>query len=383
MSARPKLLYLVAEDWYFHSHRLPMVRAAQRAGFDVAVVTNVKNHRKAIEDEGVRVIPLSLDRRSLNPFGALLCILRVAAVYRREKPALVHHIAMKPVLYGSVAAALAGVPCVVNAFAGLGYVFSAQDRRARVLRPVLLACFRFLLRRKGSCLLFQNADDQALMKRYGLVDDIRATVIPGSGVDLNIWAAGPPPAEGKEIVCAFSGRMIGIKGLETLQEAFKILEKTAPDLRLWLCGAPDPANPGSWSGERLRDWAASCQNVAYKGHCSNMQEVWRQAHIAVQPSWGGEGVPKALLEAAACGRPLVATDVPGCRDVVQDGRNGFLVPPRDAAALAAALARLAAAGPDVRRNMGAESRKIVAERGFSAEAVTDLAEALYRRCVSC
>lgn len=375
MADRPKIIFLVTEDWYFYSHRLPMARAAARAGYDVAVATNIDQHREKIEAENIRVIPLSLNRRSLNPFAALACLFKLRRLYRTEQPQLVHHIAMKPVLLGAIAAWMAGVPRVINAFAGLGYLFTADTKKAVWLRSALVPVFRILLRRQGSLLLLQNADDRDLLARLNMTPPDETHIIRGSGVELADYTVRPLPGDG--FICAFAGRMIDIKGLSTLQTAFSRLANTHPHIRLWLCGRPDPANPGSWSEARLQSWAAA-DNVEYKGQC-DMRDVWGQVHAAVQPSWGGEGIPKSLLEAAACGRAIVATDVPGCREVVHDGRNGYLVPPRDADALAEAIARLAD-DPAQLATMGSESRKIV-ESDLSAEQVGAQAESLYRRCL--
>lgn len=372
-----RLLFIVTEDWYFYSHRLPMARAAQRAGFEVAIATNIDKHYGAISDAGIRVIPLGMNRRSLNPLRGLRDILRLIDIYRAEKPDVVHHIAMKPVLFGSIAAMVTDVPRVINAFAGLGYVFSAQDARARTLRVFLVTVFRPLLKRKGSVLLLQNKDDQALLAQYGLTPAGDATVlIRGSGVDMEAFAAMPflPPAP--EMIFAFSGRMIGIKGLETLQQAFMLLETECPQAKLWLCGRPDPANPGSWDDARMTAWARH-PNVEWRGHCADMAAVWAQAHVAVQASYGGEGIPKSLLEAASCARAIIASDVAGCREVVADGDNGYLVPARDARALADAVKRMAAQ-PETCAAMGARSRALVA-RDLSADSVSAQAEALYRR----
>jgi glycosyltransferase involved in cell wall biosynthesis len=376
MTAR-KLIFLVTEDRYFLSHRLPMALAAQKEGFYVAVITNAVTCRSEIEAQGVRVIPLSLERRSLNPFKALAHIRRIKNIYQREKPDLVHHIAMKPVLYGSLAAWFAGVPAVVNAFAGLGYVFTAQSGLATALRPLLLLAFRFLLKRPGSWLLLQNEDDRDLLRRHGLTPEGRTEVIRGSGIDPAQYRELPFLPMDRDFICVFSGRMIGIKGLQTLKDAFALLEKPNPRIKLWLCGAPDPGNPGSWSEEQLRNWG---ENVVYKGQCPDMAAIWAQAHAAVQPSWGGEGVPKSLLEAAASGRAIIAADVPGCRDVVEDGKNGYLAPPRDARALADALARLAA-DPERYAVMGHASRVLLEKNDFTAEAVTARTAELYRACV--
>ena len=377
--APPKLIYLVTEDWYFFSHRLPMARAAQRAGYEVAVITNVDKHLMAIESAGIRVIPMRFNRRSLNPFRALADICRLIGIYRAEKPAVVHHIAMKPVLYGAIAAMVTGVPRVINAFAGLGYVFSADSGLALGLRRVLTPCFRFLLKRPGSVLLLQNADDRALLDSCGLTPPGDATVlIRGSGVDMDAYPLHPftPPAP--EFIVAFAGRMIGIKGLETLREAFALLKTECPQARLWLCGEPDPANPGSWTAARMAAWAQE-PNVEWHGQCRDMAQKWRAAHAGVQASYGGEGIPKSLLEAAASGRAIIATDVPGCREVVRDGDNGYLIPPRDARALADAVKALAA-DPEKCAAMGLRSRALVAE-GLSADSVSAQAEALYRRCL--
>lgn len=368
-----KLVYLVTEDSYFYSHRLPMARAAKEAGFDIAVIANVQKHKEAIEREGIRVIPLSLERRSLNPFLAARHIAQVTAIYRREKPDAVHHIAMKPVLYGSIAAWAAGVPRVVNAFAGLGYVFTADTPLAKSLRLMLWPAFWLLLKRQGSHLLFQNDDDLRTLDKMKLVPADRSHIIRGSGVEM-LPALPYPPPDGA-FVCVFAARMIGIKGLQTLKEAFALLRQRAPHIKLWLCGRPDPANPGSWTEEQLQLWTAHAPNVVYQGHCADMRAMWARAHVALQPSYGGEGVPKSLLEAAATARPIIATDVPGCRDMVEPGRNGFIVPPRDAAALADAIEKLANGGNGA--TMGAESRKIVEEKRMTAADITAQTRALY------
>ena len=377
-----KLFYLVTEDSYFYSHRLPMARAARDAGLDVVVVTNVNCHGEAIEREGFRVVPLSLERRSLNPFRALCHIMKIYKIYRREKPDIVHHIAMKPVLYGSIAAWMAGVPRVVNAFAGLGYVFTADDFLAVCLRFFLSPAFRVLLGRRGSCLLLQNQDDFSLLRRMKIVRNDNVVVIPGSGIDLDAWAEQPCPPDGDQFIYVFAGRMIGIKGLQTLKAAMAILERRAPQVRLWLCGGPDPANPGSWTEEDLRAWDSTAANVTYKGRCPDMKKIWAQAYAAVQPSYGGEGVPKSLLEAAASARPLVATDVPGCRDMVDEGRNGFLVPAHDPAALADALEKLAGLSQQERAAMGRASRDLVVRKHMSAADVASQTKELYLKLVA-
>lgn len=372
---KPKLIFVVTEDWYFLSHRMPTVRGAQAAGYDVAVITSDGSARAAIESQGVRVIPFHFDRRSLKAGQAVRQMQALARIYRAEKPDLVHHIAMKPILFGSMAAWQAKVPRVVNAFAGLGYVFSADTALARSVRLFLIPAFRLLLRRPGSVVLFQNDDDRKLLQKLGALprDDRRTVLIRGSGVETDRLTLMPLP-QTQDFICAFAGRMIGIKGLPTLREAFARLRQDSPHIKLWLCGQPDPGNPGSWTPAQIDQWTRDNPSVIYKGH-SNMADIWAQSHVALQPSYGGEGIPKAMLEAAACGRAIIATDVPGCREVVQEGQNGFLVPPRDAALLAARILLLSR-DPDLCARMGLASRMLV-EGDLSAQAVTAKTRALY------
>ncbi|HEY8190519.1 MAG TPA: glycosyltransferase family 4 protein [Micavibrio sp.] len=373
---KPVLLYLVTEDWYFCSHRLPMARAALKAGYDVAVVTHVDRHGAQIESEGFRLIPLSLERKNLNPFRAVRQIAALTRIYRREKPLLAHHIAMKPVLYGSIAARLAGTPYVLNAFVGLGFVFRSDARLAKGLRLLLVPVFRILFRRKGFWTLFQNRDDCASMEKLGIPVASRTSIIRGSGVDVARYAVQPLPLS-PPFICIYAGRMIDMKGLPTLQAAFETLKESAPHIHLWLCGMPDPETPGSWDEDRLRQWRQDNPQVSWKGHQPDMADVWPMAHLALQPTWGGEGLPKALLEAGACGRAMVASDISGCREVVIPGVNGALVPEKDPVALAGAILSIAADLPRCAA-MGRESRRIV-ESDMSAESVSSQIGDLYRR----
>lgn len=373
-----KLIYLVTQDWYFLSHRLPMARAAIRAGFDVAVITNVDKHKFEIEQAGIRVIPFAFDRKSLNPFAALLQVFKLTKIYRDEKPDLVHHIALKPILFGSIAAFAARVPHVLNAFAGLGVIFHSDILQARIIRPFLIPAFRFLLKRPGSWLLFQNKDDRAKMEGLGLITADRTVIIRGSGVDLDHYPVTPMP-EQPPFICVFAGRMIDSKGLPTMVAAFEILEMRAPHIHLWLYGKPDSGNPGSWDKERISTWDKNYPTVSWKGYRDDMAEIWPLAHVALLPAWGGEGLPKALLEAAACARPIIASDVSGCREVVESGRNGLLVPAGDGEQLAAAILEMSL-NAERCAAMGLESRKIV-EGDLSAESVSRDTESLYRRIV--
>jgi glycosyltransferase involved in cell wall biosynthesis len=371
-SRRRKIVYAVTEDWYFCSHRLPMALAAQAMGWDVVVATRVDRHGDEIRRHGFHLVDWRLDRRSANPAREANALLQLVNLYRRERPDLVHHVALKPVLYGALAARLARVPAVVNALAGLGAAFISTSRRSRHLRRALLLAFRHLLDRHGSRLLVQNEDDRAFFVAERIVQPERIALIPGSGVDAARFAPMPEP-DGIP-VAALVGRMLWDKGIGEAVEAARLLKARGVALRIALVGRPDPANPRSIADEALRAWQDQGL-VEWWGHREDIVEVWRQAAIGLLPSYR-EGMPKALLEAASCGRALVATDVPGCRALVRPWVNGVLVAKGDAAALADALATLAAA-PAMRAQMGAAARELVLAE-YSDERIRAAIQALYR-----
>ncbi|MEA2974704.1 MAG: hypothetical protein QOF19_224 [Alphaproteobacteria bacterium] len=365
-----RLLFLVTEDWYFVSHRLPMARAAREAGFEVHVATRVDRHGAAIEAEGFHLHPLEWQRGSANPLGFLIAIHHIRSLYRRLIPSLVHHVAMQPSIMGSLAAL--GLPMqTLNAVAGLGFAFTSDTIKARLVGTALKVLIRGLFNRPNSTVLVQNPDDRAAVAALGIAAD-KIALIPGSGVDVDHLTPLPEP-EGP-VTAAFVGRFLEDKGLRPLLEACNILAARGRPIRLLLAGEPDPANPASIPETTIEAWKRQ-PGVTVLGYVADIPTVWSAAHIAVLPS-RREGLPKSLLEAAACGRPLVATDVPGCREVAREGVNAILVPPDDAPALADAIDRLAS-DPELRRRYGAASRRLV-EAEYSDSRVGRDIVALYR-----
>jgi glycosyltransferase involved in cell wall biosynthesis len=356
---RRKLLFLVTEDWYFVSHRLALAVAAREAGFDVAVATRVKTHEQVILDAGLRLIPFELSRRGGNPVMEIVKLIRL---YRNQCPDIVHHVALKPVLYGAMAAWVVRVPRVVNAVTGLGWLFISRGFVARVVRPLVLRLLGRLLSTRGSCTIVQNPDDQALLLRAGVPRE-RLCLIRGAGVDTARFS--PAEKQPGRVTVVLVARMLWDKGVGEFVAATKLLHEEGISARFVLVGDADTANPASVPNESLCAWNGK-DGIEWWGRRDDIPAVLDQADIVCLPSYR-EGLPKSLLEAAACGLPIVTTDTPGCREVVTDGDNGFLVPVKDAIALALALRKLIV-DSDLRRHMGKRSRaRALAE--FSQEIV--------------
>ena len=367
-----KVLILVSEDWYFCSHRLPLGRALRAAGADVVVACRVRDHGAAIRDAGLRLAPIGLDRSGLNPLRDLATIRKILRLYRREKPDIVHHVALKPTLYGALCARLAGVPAVINALGGLGYMFASDAATARLLRPLVKGALRLLLNRRNSRTILQNPDDMALFETGLGVRRDNLAMIRGAGVDVTQFRA-TPFAEGTPVAVCVS-RMLWDKGIRELVAAARLLRDRGVALRIRLVGPTDD-NPASIPQATLDAWRADGL-VEVAGPSEDIAGEYARAHIAVLPSYYGEGLPKSLLEAAACGRPMVATDWPGCREICRDGVTGLSVPPRRAEPLADALARLAG-DPALREKLGAEARR-VAEAEFAEPIVLAATLGVYR-----
>jgi len=369
----PRILYLVTEDWYFLSHRLSIALACRRAGWDVAVATRVGRHMSTIQSHGLDVIPIGLRRRGRNPVQEIRAIAEIVRVLRAVRPDIVQHVGLKPIVYGGLASRLVPAPVSLSLFAGLGYLFTSGTFGARFLRTIIKLVLRWCLASPRHWVVAQNDSDANDIVTARLIDPDRLAVVKGSGVDAQRFA--PRPEPGDPVVVAVVGRMLRDKGIYEVVEAARELKRRRVPVRIVLAGEPDDQNPGSIPAEILRHWHDE-GSIEWLGHVENIPELWARAHIALLPSHR-EGLPRALLEAAACGRPLITTDVPGCRDVVADGVNGILVPPRSPRAIAAAVETLTY-DPQLRTRLGAAGRaRVMAE--FSDEVVIARTEELYRR----
>jgi len=363
----------VTEDWYFWAHRLSLARAARNAGYEVVVATRVARLGAQIRAEGLWLEPLRWIRGSINPLRLAADLWTVARLYRRLRPDIIHHVSLKPIVLGTAAARCVPHSVVVNALTGRGYIFTARTLRARVLAPLVSLLLRWLLRRPNTVVLLENDDD-----RNFVVDTIgvaveRTAVNPGSGIDTEHFHMLPMP-QSEPITIGCAARMVGIKGIADLVAASRILRARHLPHRLLLAGATDPESPDAIPDEVLRQWAQQ-DGVEWLGQIADVRALWRQCHVAALASLGGEGVPLSLVEAAACGRPLVATNVPGSRDIARAGVNALVVPPSAPQLLADALERLIK-DPAMRNTFAAESRRI-AESTFSADQVLAATLALY------
>jgi glycosyltransferase involved in cell wall biosynthesis len=365
----PRLLYIVTEDWFFLSHRLPMARAAQAAGFEVHVAANVADGATTIAREGFVLHPVRFARGRLSPLATLATIRALRRLHRELAPDLVHHVALQPTILGSLAALGCSV-ARVNAITGLGYAFIAESFKARIVRRVIGTLLRLLVDRRRSVALVQNPDDRALLQGLGIKAE-RIVLIPGSGVDVDRLRPTPEPAGA--VTLGFVGRLLDDKGIRVLVAAHRLLRAKGLPVDLLIAGTPDPANPASVSQAEAETWARE-PGVTWLGHVDDIATVWARAHIAVLPS-RREGLPKSLLEAAACGRAIVATDVPGCRVIARDGINALLVPPDDPAALAEAIDHMAR-DPLLRQTFAAAGRRMV-EAEFSSARIGAETVALY------
>lgn len=374
MAGAPKLIYLVTEDWVFLSHRLPMARAARAAGFEVAVASRVAAHGEQIRAEGFTLHPLAWRRRDLGPLAALRAILEIYRLYRREQPDIVHHVALKPMIYGGIAALLARRPAVASSLTGTGYAFAASGFKASLMRLPITLVLRALLARRRSVVVVQNAGHREMLLRMAPAAGSRITVVRGSGIDTQSFRPLPDP-ESRPVTIGFVARLLADKGVRSLIEAYRLLIARGVPVHLVIAGTPDPENPTSIPEDEVRSWLA-LPGLSWLGHVSDVRDVWRQAHIAVLPSLH-EGLPKSLLEAAACARPIVATDLPGCREIARPGVNALLVPVGDAAALADAIQRLVE-DDGLRQRLGAASRRIV-DPDLSDVAIGAETVALYQR----
>lgn len=362
-----KLLFIVNVDWFFLSHRLPIAKAAMANGYEVHVATGITSRLKEMTDIGLLIHPLNIERSSTNLASIWNSFLGMFQIIRLVRPDIVHLVTIKPVLLGGIAARLLQVPSLVAAVSGLGYVFLAQGFHAAVRRVLVSILYRAALGHKNIKVIFQNPDDLSNLRKLASLSDSKVALIRGSGVSLEKFTVRPHAAG--PVIILLAARLLVDKGVREFVSAVKTLKNTpnlaGQHMRFVLVGEPDFANPASLSQTELDAWKQEGV-VELWGHRNDMSDVLSASTIVVLPSYR-EGLPKVLIEAAACGRAVVTTDVPGCRDAIEDGLTGLLVPVRDASALAKAIQYLLE-NPTKCQAMG-QAGRLLAERVFDVNSV--------------
>lgn len=379
-----RLMFVVNEAYFFYSHRLPVARAARMAGFEVHVAAppdhvwapdNFEVERLAAE--GFIYHPIPLSRRGINPFQDFRTLWALWRLYRRIRPSIVHHLTIKPVLYGGILARLAGRCGVLNAITGLGHIFSADDMRSRFLRWFIIRLYRLSLANRRCQAVVQNSEDGQQLVALGAISEDRVNLIRGSGVSLQEYA--PSPEAGGPLIVILPARLIWAKGVGEFIEAAKQLKSEEFSARFVLLGGAKKNYAGAVPEAQLRQWQDQ-GIVEWWGHRDDMADIYQRCHVVCLPTSYGEGVPRVLIEAAASGRAIVTTDVAGCRDIVIDGVNGRLVPPGDRAGLVDAL-REVLGDADWRRQLGMAGREI-AGREFALDVVVEKTLDVYRQLLA-
>ena len=364
-----KLLYVANEDWAFLLNRLPMARAARSAGYEVHVATCVSQGAAAIEAEGFILHSIPLQRGATSPLSAMRAIVALRRVTARIRPDIAHYSGLQCCVFGSIAAFGRGVP-YVSALTGMGYVFTSATWRSRLLRAILKRLLPALLDRPGTVVLVQNPDDRAALADLG-INEKRIVLILGSGVDTD--ALQPSPEPDGPITYGFAGRLLTDKGIRALVAAHDIVRSQGMETNLLIAGNPDPANPASVSLEEVSEWTQR-PGITWLGHVKDIASLWKRCHFAILPSHR-EGLPGSLMEAAACERSMIATNAPGCREIVIDDQTGLLVPIEDPKALAQAIIKLATS-PELRARYAKAARELVVSK-LSAQIVGDEIVRLY------
>ena len=391
-----KLLYFIGVDWFFYSHFLDRAIAAKEAGYDVVVLTGITRDDDPLSQHGIKLIGIPFERRSLNPIGLIRNLVDVTRILKQEKPDIVHQIALKPILIGSIACRLLGIKRVIIAVVGLGFAFSSEKGSAQVVRRMLSFLFGLVLDKRHSKTVFENSDDRDYFINQGWVNQENAVLIRGAGVDTERFTPklrepfahdeqqqsgldDPQPSPDKNLpIVMLLSRMLWDKGIGEFVEAARQLraEKVDSCARFVLVGDPDDDNRGAIPRDQLAAWQKEGV-IEWWGFKPDVENILAQATISCLPSYR-EGLPKSLLESIAMGLPCIATDVPGCREAVMEGVNGFLMPARDSTALAASI-KLLLQNVELQEKFGEASRQLAVEN-FSREIVNNQTLKLYQ-CV--
>jgi len=348
---KKRLLFIVNADWFFLSHRLPIAKEAINQGYEVHIATTITNNLNLLKENGLIVHPLKLHRSRTSLISIIAEFKEIFDIIRFVVPSIVHLVTIKPVLLGGIASRLLNIPAVVYAVSGLGYVFLKKGVISFFTRKVVIYLYRLAFRHKNKCVIFQNMDDQLSLTRLSFLSSNEVELINGSGVDLSVFTQQPFNTGVPIIILA--ARLLKDKGVQEFVDAAKLVNHNNNRARFILVGEPDLHNPASLQQHELDHWESE-GTIEIWGYREDMEKVISLSTIVVLPSYR-EGFPKILIEAAACGRPIVTTDVPGCRDAIEKDITGIIVPARDYVELARKISFLLD-NPILCRKMGNAGR---------------------------
>ena len=366
-----KVIYFISEDWVFLNHRIELVKKIQKKQFKVILVTNITHYKKLIEKKKIKVIPIKIERGSLNIRKSIKTIYKLSKIYKKINPNIIHNFGLRQIIHGNIAAQLVGIKKTFNSIIGLGSVFISKNFFLKFFITNLL---RFTLFLKNSHILVQNQDDYIFFKKKIWIRKKNLHLNTTSGINLKEYTASKDP-KGK-IIFLFASRILKDKGIMELIQASKKLSKVTKNFELYIAGNIDRQNPSSVSHEEIKSWEAlDC--LKYIGHVNNMNDLYKKIHVSILPSYR-EGLPKGLLEAAACGKPIITTDVTGCRDVVINGKNGILVNPKNSDELFLAMKKMVQ-NKKIRLAMGKEGRNFI-KKNFLLENTVKKLIHLYNNC---
>lgn len=370
----PRIMFVVNSPSFFISHRYAIAHYANKLGYEIHIAGAIERDAiLKIEKAGFLFHEITFSRNGKSPFIEFNTIVALYSLFKRVKPDIVHLITIKPYLYGGIVARFVKVPCVVSAVAGLGILFSSTDIKYKLLKILLYPFYRLAFGHDNQKVIFQNINDRDALVNWGVISACKPTLIRGSGVDLRLYSYLPEPA-GIPII-AFAARLLVDKGVEIFAEASRILKMRQVQARFWLIGVPDPGNSNTVTEAQLKKWESE-ELVELFGFRNDIPDLFSQSNIVTLPSFYGEGLPKVLIEAAACGRAVITTDHPGCRDAIEPNKTGLLIPIKDPVALADAIEYLIE-NPELRKNMGASGRSL-AEREFSIEKIVESHMEIYQ-----
>jgi len=363
-----KIVYVVNEASFFFSHRLRLAQEAMSRGAEVTLICGANTGEYMASKHDLNVLTVPLSRAGVNPLVELRTFFGLFHLYRQLKPDLVHHVTIKPVVYGTLAARFANIGGVVNAIPGLGFVFTRRGTKAALRRYLVTLLYRFALSHPNMRVIFQNREDQRAFVDGKVITREQVVMIRGSGVDLKEFRSTPEPPT-PSIVFVLVARMLRDKGVAEFVEAARRVRVNYPDWDFWLVGDVDPGNPSSLTIDELMAWDKA-GIVHWLGHREDVSEILQLSHVLVMPSYYREGLPKILLEAAASQRAMIASRVAGCLEIVTDGVTGLAVAPRDIEDLASAMVRLGN-DPDLRRRLARAARSKVEAIFRVEDVVTD------------